>query len=583
MASDIAFYVGQWNTDGWYDASQFNDVDTIIDLTGHMFGDIQQFDDNEFAEFGAWVDARTDDGVMDIIWLNGCLPSVLYPLQNASPDGSRAEEWLDGGNMIINVGDWFAFVSYETGSRVTPENTGTGAANILDLAASIIAGSGQGAMVVTPTGREYLPSLNQVTSGRPVSLSAVVAPWEVAAIFAQNAAGTYADPVVLHNTATGGYLAIINQASTGNWIADRGLTCAEFIANWVSIVLYGQPLATGPNPKDGAVYTATWVSLGWQPGDFAVSHDVYIGDNFDDVDAGTGGTFQGNTTDTCFIAGFSGYPLPEGLNTGTTYYWRIDEVNDLHPDSPWKGKVWSFWIQPKKAYSPNPLDGSRFIKPGVTLTWTAGFGAKVRYVYFGEDFDTVNNATEGTRVVSTSYTPNTLERDKTYYWRVDESDGYTTYKGDVWSFTTAKAGGGIRADYYHHDGGTPHDPASGAFGTHVLTRIDPQINFNWGDPGSPDASINVDDFSAIWTGEVEAAFTETYTFYTNTDDGVILWVDGQEIIRNWTNHSPTENSGTIDLVAGQTYSIEMWWYERGGGAVAELRWSSPRTPKQLVP
>ena len=45
MASDIAFYVGQWNTDGWYDASQFDDVDTIITQTGRLFKDIQQFDD----------------------------------------------------------------------------------------------------------------------------------------------------------------------------------------------------------------------------------------------------------------------------------------------------------------------------------------------------------------------------------------------------------------------------------------------------------------------------------------------------------------------------------------------------------
>jgi len=92
VASDIAFYVGQWNTDGWYDASQFDDVDTIIAETGHLFGDIEQFDDNELAAFGEWIDDHTDDGVMDIIWLNGCMPSVLYPYPNLQPDGSRAAE-----------------------------------------------------------------------------------------------------------------------------------------------------------------------------------------------------------------------------------------------------------------------------------------------------------------------------------------------------------------------------------------------------------------------------------------------------------------------------------------------------------
>jgi hypothetical protein len=140
----------------------------------------------------------------------------------------------------------------------------------------------------------------------------------------------------------------------------------------------------------------------------------------------------------------------------------------------------------------------------------------------------------------------------------------------------------VKAEYYHHDGATPHSPPAAAFDTLVLTRTDPQINFNWAS-GSPDASINVEDFSVIWTGEVQPVFTETYTFYTNTDDGVMLWVDGELLVDNWTDHGTTENSGTIDLVSGQQYSLEYWFYERGGSAVAELRWSSASTPKQFVP
>jgi hypothetical protein len=82
---------------------------------------------------------------------------------------------------------------------------------------------------------------------------------------------------------------------------------------------------------------------------------------------------------------------------------------------------------------------------------------------------------------------------------------------------------------------------------------------------------------------VEAAFTETYTFYTNTDDGARLWIDGQQLVNDWNNHGATENRGTIDLVAGNTYSLVMEFYEDGGGQVAELRWSSPSTPKDLIP
>jgi hypothetical protein len=43
------------------------------------------------------------------------------------------------------------------------------------------------------------------------------------------------------------------------------------------------PYASNPEPVDGSIYENTWVNLSWIPGDFAVSHDVYIGENFDDI------------------------------------------------------------------------------------------------------------------------------------------------------------------------------------------------------------------------------------------------------------------------------------------------------------
>jgi len=199
------------------------------------------------------------------------------------------------------------------------------------------------------------------------------------------------------------------------------------------------PFAANPSPKDGSLHPETWVNLSWRSGDLAVSHDLYIGDNFDDVNDGAEGTFQLNLTDTFVIVGFTGFPLPNGLIPGTTYYWRIDEVNEAEPNSPWKGEVWSFSIPPKTAYNPVPADGGEFVPTDATLTWTAGFGAKVHYVYFGEDFDTVNNATDGVPTGVTSYSPGPLQLAKTYYWRVDESDIADTYKGGVWSFTTEGA------------------------------------------------------------------------------------------------------------------------------------------------
>jgi len=331
--------------------------------------------------------------------------------------------------------------------------------------------------------------------------------------------------------------------------------------------------AANPSPANGALVEATWVSLAWTAATRAVSHNVYLGDNFSDVNDGAAGAFRGNQTSPFFVAGFPGNPYPDGLIPGTTYYWRIDEVNQADPASPWKGDVWSFSIPPAKAYNPNPPDGAKFMATDITFGWTAGFGTKLHYVFFGTNFDTVNNGTGGLPQGVASYKPTGLQADTKYYWRVDEFDGKTTHKGDVWSFATAKVGGGVKGQYYK----------GMDFNTLVLTRVDPQINFNWGDPGGPDPTVGNDQFSARWTGEVEAAFTETYTFYTNSDDGVRLWVGGKQLVNAWVDQGATEYNGKVDLVAGNTYSLQMEYYENTGGAVAELRWSSPRTPRQFIP
>jgi hypothetical protein len=201
--------------------------------------------------------------------------------------------------------------------------------------------------------------------------------------------------------------------------------------------------AYDPTPEDGTLHPGTWVTLSWKPGDKAVSHDVYLGDNFSDVEQATADSdvFRGNQMTDYYVAGFPGFAYPDGLVPGTTYYWRIDEVNDADPNSPWKGDVWSFSIPPKTAYNPNPADGAESAGMTVILTWTPGFGAKLHTIYLGGDFGEVNNATVGVPTGGAFYTPSSLEQEKVYYWRVDEFDGFDTNKGDVWTFTTPGAVG----------------------------------------------------------------------------------------------------------------------------------------------
>ena len=125
-------------------------------------------------------------------------------------------------------------------------------------------------------------------------------------------------------------------------------------------------------------------------------------------------------------------------------------------------------MPPKTAYNPDPADGAEFVGPDdVTLSWTPGFRAKLHTVYFGDNFEQVNNATGGTPMGLKTYTPGPLELEKVYYWRVDEFDPPATYKGDVWSFTTPGAVGNPQPAYGATDTGmnvilnwTPADSAA---------------------------------------------------------------------------------------------------------------------------
>jgi WD40 repeat protein len=243
-----------------------------------------------------------------------------------------------------------------------------------------------------------------------------------------------------HSAMASGEISHVAISSDGKWLAcgsDNGVELWKL--NLPGAI--PRTNAFGPKPYDDTLLMDTWVNLEWIAGDFAVSHDVYLGDNFDQVSDATKDSdiFRGNSIETSFYAGFTGVAYPDGLIPGTTYYWRIDEVNDAEPNSPWKGPVWSFMIHPKIAYHPIPADGADSVDLNVKLSWAAGLDTVLHTVYFGDNFNDVNNATGGLNQVATTYRPGPLEFGKTYYWRVDEltrGRGAEIHKGNIWSFTT---------------------------------------------------------------------------------------------------------------------------------------------------
>lgn len=136
----------------------------------------------------------------------------------------------------------------------------------------------------------------------------------------------------------------------------------------------------------------------------------------------------------------------------------------------------------------------------------------------------------------------------------------------------SSAGTGLQGQYYQGRN----------FSNLKQTRIDTTVNFDW-KRAAPDAALQPDDFSVRWTGQLWSKYSEDYTLYTRSDDGVRVWIDGKLVIDHWSDHSVTEDRGSIFLTAGQPHNIRLEYYENGGDSTIQLLWSSQNQAKEVVP
>jgi len=203
--------------------------------------------------------------------------------------------------------------------------------------------------------------------------------------------------------------------------------------------------AWNPSPGDGTTnQPVSGLKLSWSPGADAASHDVYIGTNFNEVN-------DANRTNPLEVLvsqnqDANSYELGI-LALDTTYYWRIDEINE---PKIWKGNVWSFTTNSGVTYNPYPANRATYVWTDAALSWSSGALADTHDIYFGTDFNDVNDANDSWPVASGPNDPNVykgnqagntfdpcyLEPNTVYYWRIDEVNGPNTWTGNVWSFTT---------------------------------------------------------------------------------------------------------------------------------------------------
>jgi len=410
-----AYWDGDY-ADHWIGAGDAAAARDALELAGYEILDADQLK--------TWMDARIADGVTSVVVL--CKDVAPETVAETNTADCTIRKYLDAGGKIVFYGDIPFYNQGNPGAVETNWGSG-GSTGILGFNAAGATWDSGNTVTITDEGVEW--GLTETwASVRPAT------PGDVDIILATDNAGNAAAWVKHYAPGDiyGGFVRIWDRGNVYSFddlirVADYGLG--------------GNPYPRGPNPADGAIHPDTWLSMSWFAGDSAVSRNVYFSDNFDNVHAGAESAFQGNQSSTYFVVGFPGFLYPDGLVPGTTYYWRIDEVNDTEPNSPWVGPVWSFKIPPKTAYAPDPADAAEQVDPNADLTWAEGFGAKLHTVYFGDSFDDVNNAAGGIPQGATTYTPGTLKLAKTYYWRVDEFDAIATYKGHVWSFTTEGAVG----------------------------------------------------------------------------------------------------------------------------------------------
>jgi fibronectin type 3 domain-containing protein len=410
----------------------------------------------------------------------------------------------------------------------------------------------------------------------PTGLTAV--PADAKVTLSWNAVAGAASYNIYRSTASGAET-LVQSGVTGTTFSDTGLTDGTTYYYKVSAVnaagesplsaeVSATPQVAAPAAPTGltAVPADAQVALSWNAVGGAASYNVYRG-----TASGAETLVQSGVTGTTFS--------DTGLTDGTTYYYKVSAVNAAG-ESPLSAEV-SATPQVAAPAAPSNLSATAASTSQINLTWTDNSSNESGFVveWATNSTFTAGDTTANVGANVTSYSATGLSAGTTYWFRVRATNaGGASANSNVASATTQTAstgtGTGLVATYYDNMDFT---------GT-TVSRTDATVNFNFG-TGSPVSGIAPFTYSIRWTGQVQAVESGSYRFRTVSDDGVRLWVNGQLVINNWTNHAPTTNtSAAVTLTAGQKYTIKMEYYQNGGGAVARLLWERPgQTTYAVIP
>ncbi|MFC1763786.1 discoidin domain-containing protein [Planctomycetota bacterium] len=195
-----------------------------------------------------------------------------------------------------------------------------------------------------------------------------------------------------------------------------GFTAKAEEARGMRILLQGNI-----NNAKWPTYTNTTVDLTTEPQDYVIDYTYTGGDTIGDDDT---------EAVTLYLIIKWAFAKPEGYDLNSKVW--IDRIYfGAEPPLPAYPKAGDLY----------PVNEADDVFRDVVLEWAAGDNADTHNLYFGEVAEDVNAADTGSDLLlssgktDTSYDVGILEYGETYYWRVDEVNGVTVEKGDVWSFT----------------------------------------------------------------------------------------------------------------------------------------------------
>ncbi len=140
---------------------------------------------------------------------------------------------------------------------------------------------------------------------------------------------------------------------------------------------------------------------------------------------------------------------------------------------------------------------------------------------------------------------------------------------------------GLVAEFFYIDEEMQDFPVIAADRKPTTRRLDKQVNYD--STAGKFADTDLEDYFYVrWTGILRIPKGGKWTFYTESDDGSRLWVDGKQVVENGGLHAMEEKSGEIELKAGD-HEVKIDLFENGGEAGIKISWETEGMTKEVIP